>query len=77
MDQDNQQTVDQNNLRRILLFLEEHDPLEASWENAEAFLDYLKQTARTSFKMINRKYLERLYEMYREQTTNQSAQENS
>jgi hypothetical protein len=61
------QSLDQANLRRILLFLEEYDQLNASWENAEGFLHYLKRTVRLSFKAINRKYLERLYDTYREQ----------
>lgn len=59
--------LDQNNLRRILLFLEEYDQLNASWENAEAFLTYLKQTIRLSFRTINRPYLQRLYDVYKEQ----------
>lgn len=61
------QSLDQNNIRRILLFLEEYDTLNASWENAEAFLAYLKQTVRLSFRTINRPYLQRLYDTYREQ----------
>lgn len=59
--------LDQNNLRRLLLFLEEYDPLNASWEQAEAFLGYLKRTVRLSFKTINRPYLTRLYEAFKDQ----------
>lgn len=61
-------SLDQNNIRRILLFLEEYDNLNASWENAEAFLGYLKRTVRLSFRSINRPYLQRLYDVYKEQT---------
>lgn len=58
--------LDQANLRHILLFLEEYDQLNASWEQAEAFLHYLKRTVRTSFKLINRPYMQRLYEQFKE-----------
>ena len=67
MEKPDSSTLDQNNLRRILLFIEEYDTLNASWENGEAFLAYLKQKVRLSFRTINRPYLQRLYDAYREQ----------
>lgn len=66
MTSQNAHEIDRQNLRRLLLFLEEYDALNASWENAEQFLEYLKRIARLSFKTINRTKLERLYEAYRE-----------
>lgn len=57
--------LDNRNIQKLLDFIGEYDNDKATWENATAFLDYLRFRQRSSLARINRQYLRQLYEKYK------------